>query len=132
MALQRLSLRTHERYAVFGRALHDAIEAMPEHLGRTESVVADAPVVVTDGIVGAATQFQPEEDVRHSVRGERICQRLAVELWVKTAAGHRADIRYCGDTVALQQINERLQWMRRVTNRQHSLASSSHHFRFSL
>ena len=108
MAAERLLLRAHEGHAMFdGAALH-SFETSAEPLRPRNPVVADAPLFVARGIVGASPELTSQVEVLDPPRRERAGECLPVEVGVETAPRRRANVDESRDPMTLQQPQEGL------------------------
>ena len=118
MAGERILLRTQKGDAVGVESAAQAFEPLLEQRQARDPFVASGAAVVGFGLGPAGPELQAERHVADAGASQRRLQRIAVELRIELAERTRAHIRDRGDGVAAQDLEESVQRMIRVADRQ--------------
>ena len=126
MAVEGLLLGAHEHNTMLRRASYDPLETLTETLRLRYTVVADAPLFVTGGVVRATAKLTAEIHVPYTACIECCGKRLAVEVGIETAVGGRSHVGQGGYAVPVQQPDESLQRVVGVPDGQDRSVSLAH------
>ena len=118
-------LRTHERDSVVPYTLSDALQAVPEGVCISNSIIPyPALGIVAKNVRRSPAQFFAEKDVGDVEAFQFLAERFAVELRMQPAIRRGAHIADRRDPMFLQQIQEFRKRMYRVPN---CIESMAHH-----